>query len=132
MAPQPTPEWPLGWSCAVDIGLNSPRLSGPFVQTHGVCQRGHAGPLLRSHSSLSDQGVVGRVFGRPLQDVEADWNRVLGQVSSILESAIPGSFNGYDLDTVSIALGFNAKGGLVFIAEAGIQVSVTVTFKRVL
>jgi hypothetical protein len=77
-------------------------------------------------------GVVGRVFGRPLQDVEADWNRVLGQVSSILESAIPGSFNGYDLDTVSIALGFNAKGGLVFIAEAGIQVSVTVTFKRVL
>ena len=37
---------------------------------------------------------------------------------------------GYTLDEVSVSLGFSAKGKLAFIAEAGVEASVTVKFKH--
>ena len=37
---------------------------------------------------------------------------------------------GYELSEVNISLGFNAKGKLAFIAEAGVEASVSIVFKR--
>lgn len=82
------------------------------------------------HGLKGIQGFGGRLFGRKLDEVKADWHKVFGQAQEMIEAAQPESPKGFGLDTVTISLGFNAQGRLVFIAEAGVEATVSVTFKR--
>ena len=71
------------------------------------------------------------LLARSLEHVKDDWRIVSGQVLEMVSATNETTTKaGYKLDEVSIGLGFNAKGKLAFIAEAGIQASVTVKFKR--
>lgn len=70
------------------------------------------------------------LFGRKIEEVKADWKRVSTQVKEMIEATESAQPSGFGLDSVTISLGFNAKGQLVFIAEAGIEATVSVTFKR--
>lgn len=85
-----------------------------------------ASELERHH--LSDLGA--RRFGRKLEDLQADWTRVSQQIAEWIEVARAGPLRHFDLDQVTVELGFNAKGELVFIAESGVQPTVTLTFKH--
>ena len=69
------------------------------------------------------------VFTRPKKEVRADLERVMGQVAFLLDGASSAPKD-YDLEEVTIALGFSAKGQIVFIAEAGVSATITVTFRR--
>jgi hypothetical protein len=78
--------------------------------------------------SLSD--LTGKLFGRKLEDVKADWRKVSLQVKEMMESVVAQVPKGFTFETVEVSLGFSAEGKLVFVAEAGVEASVTLTFKR--
>ncbi|OPY72632.1 MAG: hypothetical protein A4E64_02891 [Syntrophorhabdus sp. PtaU1.Bin058] len=68
---------------------------------------------------------------RTLKEVKDDWRVVSKQVIELVEETErEASGKKYRLDQVTVGLGFNAKGKLAFLAEAGVEASVTVTFKR--
>jgi hypothetical protein len=70
------------------------------------------------------------LFGRSIDEVQKDFEKVSGQVRQILKNAFAEVPEGMRFESVEIGLGFSAQGKLAFIAEAGAKVSVTVTFKR--
>lgn len=68
---------------------------------------------------------------RKLIQVTEDWKIVSKQVMQMISSTEEeNEADGYGLDEVSISLGFNAKGQLAFVAEAGVEASVSFVFKR--
>jgi hypothetical protein len=71
-----------------------------------------------------------RLFGRRLDDVKADWAKLSVQLRAMVDSFVPEVPQGFALDSLKISLGFSAQGKLVFIAEAGVEASVTIEFKR--
>ena len=79
--------------------------------------------------SLSD--LTGKLFGRNLEDVKQDWRRVSAQVGQMVESAASAVSKGFSFESVEVSLGFSAEGKLVFVAEAGVEATVSLTFKRV-
>jgi hypothetical protein len=79
---------------------------------------------------LFGSDTPGTLFGRSVNDVKKDFDKVSGQVQQILDNAFTNPPKGVRFESVEISLGFTAKGKLAFIAEAGIETSVKVTFKR--
>ncbi len=81
---------------------------------------------------LKDLGS--RLFGRKLEDLNVEWARAARQIEAMIRAAetAPGADSSADfsVDKVTVSLGFNAKGQLVFVAEAGVEPSVQVTFRR--
>ncbi|MGH9893554.1 MAG: Pepco domain-containing protein [bacterium] len=77
------------------------------------------------------RGVPGETLKRTLDEVREDWKMVSAQVIDLMSAtdsaASPAPFQ---IDEVSVSLGFNAKGKLAFLAEAGVESSITVSFKR--
>jgi len=71
-----------------------------------------------------------RLFGRSIKDVKTDWEKVSKQVAEMISSTVTQAPKGFSLDEVTISLGFSAQGKLVFIAEAGVEASVEIKFKR--
>ena len=61
--------------------------------------------------------------------MRADLERVMGQAAFLLDGASSAPKD-YDLEQVTIALGFSAKGQIVFMAEAGVSATSTVTVPR--
>jgi hypothetical protein len=73
---------------------------------------------------------VEKVFGRKVDDVKADFHKISEQMDAILKGAFSNLTGDLKMDAVEISLGFTASGKLAFIAEAGVETSVKVTFKR--
>jgi len=80
------------------------------------------------HGFVSD--VTGKLFGRSLEEVKTDWRKVSNQIKEMVESVVPEIPTGFNFDTIEVSLGFSAEGRLVFIAEVGVEASVSLTFKR--
>jgi len=74
--------------------------------------------------------VTGKLFGRKLEDVKADWKKVSSQVKEMMESVVTDVPKGFMFESIEVSLAFSAEGKLVFVAEAGIEASVSLTFKR--
>lgn len=74
--------------------------------------------------------ITGKLFGRKLEDVKADWKKVSRQVKEMMDSVVTEVPKGFTFESIEVSLGFSAEGKLVFIAEAGIEASVSLTFKR--
>lgn len=70
------------------------------------------------------------LFGRKLKDVKADWERVSDQIQEMIAATASSKPAGFGLDEVQVSLAFNAQGKLVFVAEAGIEATVALTFRR--
>jgi hypothetical protein len=96
-----------------------------IVLFQGDSQPPSGGVELHSLSS-----VAGKLFGRKLEDVKADWKKVSAQVKEMMESVVTDVPKGFMFESVEVSLGFSAEGKLVFVAEAGIEASVSLTFKR--
>ncbi len=67
---------------------------------------------------------------RDIREVKEDWAKVTSQIGQMLEATDSQKPKGFTMDTLEISLGFSAKGKLAFIAEAGVQASVKLVFKR--
>ncbi len=70
------------------------------------------------------------VFELKLEEVKADWAKVTGQIGQMVAATDSQAPQGFRLSTVTVAVAFTAKGKLAFIAEAGVQSTVTLTFTR--
>lgn len=74
---------------------------------------------------------VGKGLTRTLKEVKEDWDIVMVQVSHIIsDTEAKIEQKKFKLDEITISLGFNAKGKLAFIAEAGIEASVSIKFTK--
>ncbi len=74
---------------------------------------------------------VGDTIEKSLSALQGEWATVTRQIASIADATDPAVGQaGFELAEISFALGFNAKGKLAFIAEAGVEATVTVTVKR--
>ncbi len=71
-----------------------------------------------------------KIFGRKVEDVQNDWRRISGQIATIVDASTAERPRGFELESVEVSLGFSASGKLAFIAEAGVEASITVTLKR--
>lgn len=74
--------------------------------------------------------VLDNIFGKRVDDVKADFDRIAEQMNEILQGAFSKITGDMKMDSVEVSLGFTASGKLAFIAEAGVETSVKVTFKR--
>lgn len=82
-------------------------------------------------SELEREGLTdlgGRRFGRKVEEITRDWQRISRQISQWFQAVDPPP--GFEFDNVTVSLGFNARGELVFVAEGGVQPTVTFTLKR--
>jgi len=77
--------------------------------------------------SLSE--VAGRIFGKRRGDVEAEWQKIIAQISALINTKMPAIEN-FDLDEVTFQLGFSAEGHIVFVAKAGVKATISAKFKR--
>ncbi len=80
----------------------------------------------RQHA-LSDR--IGDLFGLRKEDVQQNWERVLGQINFLLEKGVAISEN-FELSEVKFELGFSAEGQIVFVAKTGINTTISVLFRR--
>src|SRR5687767_9802768 len=89
--------------------------------------RTHAQPgTVDLHRERSSETLV-----RKLEDVKRDWKVMSAQILELVSTTESTTTQkGFTLSEVSVSLGFNAKGKLAFIAEAGVEGSVTVVLKR--
>jgi hypothetical protein len=83
-------------------------------------------PGLDLHKARPVETVV-----RTLEEVKEDWKVAVGQVVEMVSATEERvGATGYRLEEVQVSLGFSASGKLAFIAEAGVEASVTIAFKR--
>lgn len=75
------------------------------------------------------EGAFIHLVERPLRDVQADVSRVTTQIKRMVEEALKAEPLGMTLDGIEIGLAFSAKGELLFIAEAGVEASVHLSYK---
>jgi hypothetical protein len=96
-----------------------------------VLFQGPAHPANQGIMHLTSFGsVLDNTFGKRVDDVKADFDRIAEQMNQILQGAFSKITGDMKMDSVEISLGFTASGKLAFIAEAGVETSVKVTFKR--
>lgn len=74
--------------------------------------------------------LTDRLFGRNIDDVKNEWKKVSTQLQEMISSFTVNKPGGFSVDDITIKLGFSAEGKIAFIAEAGIEASVSVSFKR--
>ncbi len=96
-----------------------------------VLFQGPAHPANPAIMHLTSFGsVLDNIFGKRVDDVKADFDRIAEQMNQILQGAFSKITGDMKMDSVEVSLGFTASGKLAFIAEAGVETSVKVTFKR--
>lgn len=80
------------------------------------------------HSAIG--AITSRMFPtRKLEDVAADWKKVIAQIQRMVEATTSAASERFAVDSVEVSLGFSAKGELAFIAEAGVEATVKITLK---
>jgi hypothetical protein len=72
--------------------------------------------------------VLGDLFGRRKEVVKQDWEQVLGQIQFLLDR-VTAAVGDYDLEEITFELGFSAEGQIVFVAKAGVQTTISTTFR---
>jgi hypothetical protein len=65
-----------------------------------------------------------------LAEAKKRWAESLQAVQQLIESSVTKAIAGWELDEIEVGLALTAKGKLAFIAEAGIEASIHLTFKR--
>jgi hypothetical protein len=74
------------------------------------------------------QAWVDDTFYRKLDELRGEWRILVEKIGSVVSGTEKIS-ESILLDEVSVQIGFNAKGKLVFVAEAGVNASFTLRMK---
>ena len=89
-----------------------------------------AGTPTLGPGELELHNLKDRLFGRRIEDIQADWRRISSQIAKLVEATSSMRPTGFELDTIEVGLAFTASGRLAFIAEAGVEASVSITLAR--
>lgn len=79
--------------------------------------------------SEEDYGKIRDFFTRSKEEVGAEWDKIVQQMQDLLQH-VSVKIESFQLHEVEFELGFSAEGHLGFIAKAGANASVRVTFQR--
>ena len=86
-------------------------------------------PGIVEHKSLGSG--LGYELSKKVDDVKNDWKRMMEDLQFIIDETERSATNKkYVLDEITVSLGFSATGKIAFIAEAGVEASIEVKFKR--
>jgi len=86
-------------------------------------------PGIVEHKSIGSG--IGHELSKKVDDIKNDWGRVMESLQFIIGETEKSDTNKkYVLDEITVSLGFSATGKIAFIAEAGVEASIEVTFKR--
>jgi hypothetical protein len=69
------------------------------------------------------------LFGKSREVVKDNWLQVVEQMRYLI-SHVDALTENYELSEVEFQLGFSAEGTIVFIAQGGINATISATFKR--
>lgn len=86
-----------------------------------------------AQETAKEQALWGSSKVKEVKLDKEDYQRICTQVFALVdaqEKVTPKSADGFRVDEVTVSLGVHASGGLAFIAEAGVEASIEVTFKR--
>jgi hypothetical protein len=73
----------------------------------------------------------GSALVKKVGEVKKDYEAIVTQINFIMaDTDAQVKDSGFSLDEVKISLGFSAKGKIAFIAEAGMEASIEISFKR--
>ncbi|MYT29116.1 MULTISPECIES: hypothetical protein [unclassified Streptomyces] len=96
--------------------------------------------LQEGREDFSEHALIKMPWSRPeievdeaslrLRDLKAGFERIRHQVESIMTMQPPPSDSHLRITEVTAKLGISAKGGIAFIAEAGVEASLEVKFVR--
>ena len=70
------------------------------------------------------------LYPRRKEDVQQDWKVAINQTVELVSQNVDSAPKGYQMDQIEVSLGFSAMGQLAFIAQAGLESSIKVVFKR--
>jgi hypothetical protein len=78
-----------------------------------------------------DRASAPQALTKKISDVKEDWVVAMKQISVIVSNTdAEMKESGFELDQIEVSLGFSASGKIGFIAEAGIEASISVTFTK--
>ncbi len=103
-------------------------LMDPDVVVFGGGQELPVGAMER-HGPI--ERVAGKLFGKNHDAVRQDWTQVLEQIYALI-GQVPRPLAGYAAEEITFELGFSAEGKIVFVAQAGVSTTISVTFRRAL
>jgi hypothetical protein len=70
------------------------------------------------------------LYPRRKEEVQQDWKVVINQTVDLVSQNVDSAPKGYQMDEIEVSLGFSAMGQLAFIAQAGLEASIKVVFRR--
>jgi hypothetical protein len=70
-----------------------------------------------------------KLFARKLPEVKEDFSKVSGQIETLLAGVVARGGQ-FQVEEVTIELGFSASGRVVLVAEAGVEATISLTFRR--
>jgi hypothetical protein len=70
------------------------------------------------------------LYPRRKEEVQRDWKVAINQTVELVSQNVDSAPKGYQMDQIEVSLGFSATGQLAFIAQAGLETSIKVVFKR--
>jgi hypothetical protein len=70
------------------------------------------------------------LYPRRKEEVQQDWKVAINQTVELVSQNVDSAPKGYQMDQIEVSLGFSAMGQLAFIAQAGLESSIKVVFKR--
>jgi hypothetical protein len=73
---------------------------------------------------------IDTLYPRRKEEVQQNWKTVINQTVELVSQNVDSAPKGYQMDEIEVSLGFSATGHLAFIAEAGLETSIKVVFKR--
>lgn len=103
---------------------------GPWVSDPAVMlfSSGYRNPVgVSEDHGLRDRAE--QLLAKSTEEVKASWMQAIEQMRLLIANAENLAGN-YELREIEFKLGFTAAGTVVFIAQAGIEATISVTFKR--
>jgi hypothetical protein len=70
------------------------------------------------------------LYPRRKEEVQQNWKVMIDHVVDLVSQNLDSAPKGYQMDEIDVSLGFSATGQLAFIAQAGLESSIKVVFKR--
>jgi hypothetical protein len=70
------------------------------------------------------------LYPRRKEEVQQDWQVEIDQTVDLVSQNVDRAPKGYQMDEIEVSLGFSAMGQLAFIAQAGLETSIKLVFRR--
>lgn len=113
-------------SLSPDSGQPGPWASDPAVM---LFSSGYRGPAVGVSEDHGLRNRTEQLLAKSTEEVKASWLQAVEQMRQLIANAENRAGN-YELSQIEFKLGFTAAGTVVFIAQAGIEATISATFVR--